>query len=135
MKASHGIARVLVALLLASGAAACRKEPSSRGAAAEENHEHAGGAAMTVWTESLELFFEHPPMVAGGRGEPWAIHLTFLEDFQPVRDGRLTLRFVGPDGAEHTTVAEAPARAGIFTPAPSLPERGTYHLAMTLESA
>ena len=72
-------------------------------------------------------------MVAGEAGQPWAIHLTFLEDFQPVREGKLTLRFVGPDSKDYTTVAETPARDGIFTPAPSLPNGGAYQLAMTLE--
>jgi RND family efflux transporter MFP subunit len=100
----------------------------------EEDHEHGGGAAVTLWTDNVELFFEHPPMVAGEASEPWAIHLTFLADFQPVREGKLTLRFVGADRKEYTSVAGAPARDGIFTPAPSLPRGGAYQLTMILES-
>jgi len=136
MKPMKAIERRLVGLavlVLATGIVACRNQEPPGEATPEADHEHGGGAAVTLWTESVELFFEHPPMIAGEPGEPWAIHLTFLEDFQPVREGKLTLRFVGP-GSEHTTVAEAPVRDGIFTPAPSLPKEGVYRLSMTLES-
>jgi RND family efflux transporter MFP subunit len=124
----------LAVLVLVTGIVACRDQEPPSEPTPEEDHEHGGGAAVTLWTESVELFFEHPPLIAGELGEPWAIHLTFLEDFQPVREGKLTLRFVGPDGIEHTAVAGAPARDGIFTPAPSLPKDGVYQLSMTLES-
>ena len=122
-----------LAALFAFSLASCVAPSASRENEEEQDHEHGGGAAVTVWTENVELFFEYPPMVAGEAGQPWAIHLTFLEDFQPVREGKLTLRFVGPDSKDYTTVAETPARDGIFTPAPSLPNGGAYQLAMTLE--
>lgn len=102
-------------------------------AAAES--ERGGGEAITIWTDRTELFFEHPALIAGGRGEPWAIHLTDLADFRAVTEGRLTLEFQGPDGRMHTTVAEAPARAGVYNPAPSLPAAGMYDLTMILEGA
>ena len=38
--------------------------------------------------------------------------------FSIVREGKLTLRFVGPDQKEYASVAETPARDGIFTPPP-----------------
>ena len=129
----HGLTANLSIVLFASVLASCDAPSESRDNEQEQEHEHGGGAAVTVWTENVELFFEHPPMVAGEAGESWAIHLTFLEDFQPVREGKLTLRFVGPGSKDYTTVAETPARDGIFTPAPSLPNGGAYQLAMTLE--
>lgn len=95
----------------------------------EEDHEH-GGTAITVWTDRSELFFEHPPIVAGAPGAPWAIHLTTLEDWKPVTAGTLTLRFTSPDGREHVVTDSAPARPGIYTTAPSLPAAGTYDLVM-----
>ncbi len=124
----------LAIVLLAFGLTSCVEPRPSSDVSQEEDHEHGGGAAVTIWTENVELFFEYPPMVAGGAGEPWAIHLTFLEDFQPVREGKLTLRFVGPDQKEYASVAETPARDGVFTPAPSLPNEKAYQLTMTLES-
>ena len=131
---AYGLSFNLAIVLLACLASCVEPGPSGE-THQEENHEHGGGAAVTLWTESVELFFEYPPMVAGEAGGPWAIHLTFLEDFQPVRKGKLTLRFVGPDRKEYRTVAETPARDGIFTPAPSLPKKGAYQLTMTLENS
>ncbi len=132
MKAIGPRLLALTMLVLATSMVACRDQASS--SEATEDHEHGGGAAITLWTESVELFFEHPPLIAGEPGEPWGIHLTFLDDFQPVREGKLTLRFVGANRSEHAAVAEAPAREGIFTPAPSLADAGVYRLSMTLES-
>jgi RND family efflux transporter MFP subunit len=98
---------------------------------AQADHEHGGGEAITIWTDRVELFFEYPPMIAGAPGEPWAVHLTDLSTFQPVIEGELTLELDGPDG-RHTFVADAPARAGIYTPAPGLPMSGMYDLVMVL---
>jgi len=38
---------------------------------------------VTDWTEATELYMEYPPLVAG-RTARFAVHLTRLEDFQPV---------------------------------------------------
>lgn len=101
---------------------------------AAEDHEYGGGTVVTTWSDSLELFMEAPPQVAGTAGEPWAIHLTRLEGWTPVREGTLTLFFTGPDGSAHTVRSDAPARPGIFTPVPTLPSAGEYRLEMVLES-
>lgn len=97
-------------------------------AAPEDEHGHGGGTAVTRWTEDTELFFEYPPMIAGEPSEPWAIHLTRLLDFSSVTEGTLTLAFRGPDGTVYTTRSEAPARPGIYTPTPQLPQPGSYEL-------
>ena len=88
----------------------------------------AGGDAITIWTEDVELFFEYPPLIAGAPGEPWAIHLTTLDDFKPIAEGTLTLRFEGSGGTTFTDVAEAPARPGIYTNAPSFSVPGMFDL-------
>ena len=108
-------------LVLLAGLTGCAGSGPDNGSVPVEDHTHGGGEAVTLWTGTSELFFEYPPMIAGEAGEPWAIHLTYLEDFQPVREGKLTLRFVDESGREHDDVSERPARDGIFTPAPSLP--------------
>lgn len=102
--------------------------------AAQETHDHGSGTAVTVWSDSTELFFEYPPMIAGGPGEPWAIHVTRLADYSPISEGVLTLAFRGPGGQVYTTTSQAPARPGIYTPAPTLPEPGTYELVIDLQS-
>lgn len=116
-------------LLSVSGLGACAGDAPETAVEAERG----GGEAITIWTDRTELFFEHPALIAGRPGEPWAIHLTDLADFQAVTEGRLTLEFRGPDGRMHTTVSDAPARAGVYNPAPSLPAAGMYDLTMVLE--
>lgn len=128
-RAAPPIAALLGAALVL---AACGGSDGGARAAAE--HEHGGGAEVTTWTDSLELFMEVPPQVAGTAGDPWAVHLTRRDGWSPVADGTLTLFFTGPDGSAHTVRSEAPARTGIFTPAPTLPEAGDYRLEMVLES-
>lgn len=106
----------------------------AEGPAAEaEDHAH-GGTAITRWTDATELFFEHPPMIAGGPGGPWAIHFTRLQDFSPITEGVLTLAFRAPDGTVFTTRSEAPARPGIYTPSPVLPSPGVYDLIVDIKA-
>lgn len=103
------------------------------GEGAEAGHEHSSGTSVTIWSDSTELFFEYPVMIAGGPGEPWAVHVTKLADFSPVSEGILTLAFRAPDGQVYTTSSQAPARPGIYAPSPVLPEAGTYDLVMDIE--
>lgn len=98
-----------------------------------QTHQHAG-IAVTVWTDKTEVFFEYPPMVAGAAGEPWGIHLTRLSDFKPVTEGSLTLRFRRQGSQGYVVRSEAPARPGIFVPAPSLPEPGVYRVIIEVDS-
>ncbi|MCY4574056.1 MAG: efflux RND transporter periplasmic adaptor subunit [Gemmatimonadetes bacterium] len=99
---------------------------------AEADHSHAGGGVVTHWTDELELFVEYPPHVKDVPSDPWAIHLTWLEDWQPVREGRLTLLLRGPGGAREEIVMDAPNRPGVFTATPALPATGTWRADMTL---
>ncbi len=118
-----------VALLLVT-LAGCRPGGTP---AQEDAHTH-GGTAVTVWTDKTEVFFEYPPMIAGAAGAPWAIHLTRLSDFKPVTEGSLTLRFRRQAGEGYMVRSEAPARPGIFVPAPSLPEPGVYRVIIDVDS-
>lgn len=99
---------------------------------AAADHSHAGGGAVTHWTDVLELFVEYPPHVRDVPSEPWAIHLTWLEDWQPVREGRLTLLLRGPGGAREEISMDAPDRPGVYTATPALPATGTWRADMTL---
>ena len=102
--------------------------------AAETELEPEGGV-ITIWTDSSELFFEHPPLVANAPGEPWAVHVTILRSFQPVTAGALTLRLLGPDGTEHTHVTEQPSRPGHYGPAPSFETPGAYDLTVEVSGS
>ncbi|MCS3676263.1 RND family efflux transporter MFP subunit [Salinibacter ruber] len=88
-----------------------------------------------MWSDSVEIFAEHPTMVAGETSAPWAVHVTRLNGYRPLTEGALTLRFRRPDGAAYVHTVEGPSSPGIFTPKPSIPETGTFRLFMIVEGA
>ncbi len=118
---------VLVGALWAGG---CAQPPSD--AAVEADHSHAGGGVVTHRTDALELFVEYPPHVRDVPSDVWAIHLTWLEDWQPVREGSLTLLLRGPGGAREEIAMPAPDRPGVYTATPTLTASGTWRADMTL---
>ena len=98
-----------------------------------EGSEPAGGA-VTLWTDSTELFMEHPALIVGAP-DKFAVHLTDLTDFAPLRSGRVTLRFEPKGGGEPVVVTqETPRAPGIYGPAPAFERGGLYDLTITVES-
>jgi membrane fusion protein, heavy metal efflux system len=90
--------------------------------------------AVTLWTDSTELFMEHPALIVGAP-DKFAVHLTDLTDFAPLRSGRITLRFQPKAGGEPLVVSqEAPRSPGIYGPAPEFSRPGIYDLAIEVES-
>lgn len=124
---------LVLALLLAGASPALAGGEGDHGhgpAAAADDHGHAHAAegrsvAVTMWNDTLELFMEYPVLTAG-RGGRFIIHLTILDGFQPVRDGRVTLAFRGPDGQRREFVADSLLREGIFAPEVTLPAAGAH---------
>ena len=100
--------------------------------AAEADHSHSGGGLVTHWTDAIELFVEFPPHVRDVPSDPWAIHLTWLEDWRPVRQGSLTLLLRGPGGAREEIVMDEPDRPGVYTATPTLGSTGTWRADLTL---
>lgn len=93
-----------------------------------------GAVVVTQWNDSTELFLEYPHPVAGQRTGNWAIHLSDMEDFQPIRSGRLTVTFRSEENRVETFEVEAPARDGIFLLDPLVREAGTYRVELVLTS-
>ena len=122
---------VIVLLIAIVALAGCK---GNGGTTDEDALAHREGTAVTVWTDSTEVFFEYAPMIAGQPADPWAIHVTRLADYSPIDTGALTLAFRGPGGEVYTTTSLGPARPGIFTPAPQLPKAGTYELVIDVVS-
>ncbi|MYI46098.1 MAG: efflux RND transporter periplasmic adaptor subunit, partial [Gemmatimonadetes bacterium] len=122
-----GLAVTLCAVVLPT---ACAQPAADT--AAQAAHSHSGGGVVTHWTDALELFVEFPPHVRDVASEPWAIHLTWLEDWKPVREGSLTLLLRGPGGAREEIVMPAPDRPGVYTATPTLTATGTWRADMTL---
>lgn len=121
----------LAALLYASGA--CATGDATDAAAAADAAEPAGGA-ITLWSDSTELFMEHPPLIVGAP-DKFAVHLTDLTDFAPLRAGRITLTFRPRDGGEPVVVVqEVPRAPGIYGPSPTFARAGTYDLSILVDS-
>jgi membrane fusion protein, heavy metal efflux system len=87
---------------------------------------------VTAWTDRTELFMEYPPLVAGAQVR-FAIHLTDLADFSPVREGRVVVRFEG-EMIERFEV-EGPSTPGIFGVDVTVPAARRYQLAVELHGA
>ena len=98
-----------------------------------EQMEPAGGS-ITTWTDSTELFMEHPALIVGAE-KRFAVHLTDLTDFSALTSGRVVFRFVPRDGGEPLVVTqEEPRSPGIYGPAPRFTRPGVYDLTITVES-
>ena len=87
---------------------------------------------LTLWTDEVELFYHHSPLIAGVEGQAWAVHLTDLATFTPIEDAVVRMQFFGPTG-EFETVVDAPDRPGLYTPEPVFPEGGAYDLSVWVE--
>lgn len=131
MRRSHiGLSRTITALLLPAMLLAC-----SRGDATDAVQAPGpAGGAITVWTDSTELFMEHPALIVGAP-DKFAVHLTDVTDFAPLRTGKITLRFQPRDGgAPLVVVQEAPRAPGIYGPSPEFTRAGIHDLTILVES-
>jgi membrane fusion protein, heavy metal efflux system len=119
----------VIALLFVT---ACRSG-SAEGAPAKADAEPAGGA-ITQWTDSTELFMEHPALIVGAP-DKFAVHLTDITDFAPLRSGKITLRFVPRSGGPPVIVTQdAPRSPGIYGPSPEFKQAGIYDLTILVDS-
>jgi membrane fusion protein, heavy metal efflux system len=119
---------VCVLLALMTTMAACRSAEPPEPAEADEPPSH----AVTTWTEKTELFMEYPPLVAGEQAR-FAIHLTDLSDFSPLREGRVVVRFEG-DTIDRFEV-DGPSTPGIFGVDVTVPAARRYQVTVELHGA
>ena len=127
-RGSRLLTAVALGTLFATG---CSNEPAAEAEA--EAPERAGGV-ITLFTDSTELFMEHPALIVG-QGGTFAAHLTDLTDFTPLRSGRIVLTFTPRDGGEPLVATQdAPRVPGIYGPAPVFTKAGTYDLVIDVES-
>ncbi len=97
------------------------------------SHGHAHGdersIAFTVWTDTFEIFAEHPFVVVG-QSAPFVTHVTELKTFLPRTRGAVTfVMTLGSQRMEHRD--SAPRRNGIYIPEMVFPRSGTW--AVTLQ--
>ena len=93
-----------------------------------------GAVVVTQWNDSTELFLEYPQVVAGEQTGNWAIHLTDMEDFKPIRSGTLTVHFVNDQVGAEMFQVDAPIRDGIFILDPVVRQPGVYRVELELTS-
>lgn len=122
------IEKALALLVLAGVVAGCRPAPPAETTSEQEPPT----IAETIWSERTELFVEYPPLVAGAEAA-FHIHLTDLSNFQPVREGRVVVRFEG-DTIERFEV-DAPSTPGIFNVSLKTPAARRYQLAIEVHGA
>jgi len=127
-------ARALTLAAALAVAMACnRNGAAAAGDSAAAANAPAGGA-ITLWTDSTELFMEHPALIVGAP-DKFAVHLTDLTDFTPLRSGRITLTFTPRDGgAPVVVVQDTPRAPGIYGPSPTFARAGIYDLTIRVES-
>jgi RND family efflux transporter MFP subunit len=120
--------RGVAMLILVGLVTACRSDPPPAPAAEEDPP----SVAVTIWTEKTELFMEYPPLVAGEEAS-FHIHLTDLSTFEPLREGRVAVRFEG-DTIQRFDV-DGPSTPGIFNVTFKVPATRRYQVAVELHSA
>lgn len=90
---------------------ACGRPAPPAGVAAEADQIEP--LSVTQWTDTTELFAEYPPL-AVGRTSRFAIHLTRLDTFKAVLEGRVEVLLTGGDAPAESFPVDGPSRPGIF---------------------
>lgn len=120
--------RYVAVLVLIGLLSACRSGPTP----APATEEDPPSVAVTIWTEKTELFMEYPPLVAEQEAS-FHIHLTDLSTFEPLREGKVVVRFEG-DTIQRFEV-DGPSTPGIFNVTLKVPAARRYQVAVELHSA
>jgi RND family efflux transporter MFP subunit len=116
----------LFALAIAVGLPGCARDIQV------EEHDDEETWAVTAWGELYELFPEVDALVAGETAMAHT-HVTVLEGFQPLLEGRVEIVLRG-DGSEEVFTSVEPIRAGIFN-VEVRPERaGEFELSFRIAS-
>src|SRR5207249_1956545 len=110
-----------------------RDAPGRRQDPGEAGRDEPMAAPVTLASEKLELFMEHPSLVRG-EGAKFNVHLTVLKDGTPIRSGKLRVVGTGPAGKTVTVVQDAPQRPGTYGPVVAFPEAGENEMSISVES-
>lgn len=102
---------------------------------AHVGHTHEGDESWTVtaWGDMYEVFSEGQGLTVGHDSEV-AVHVTVLEHFAPLTEGRVTIQMTDPAGGSHTWPSDAPARDGIYVVSIRPVETGDHALAFLIEA-
>jgi cobalt-zinc-cadmium efflux system membrane fusion protein len=116
---------VLVAICLVS--ACSRSTPPAAEANAPEV------LSVTRWTDKTELFAEYPPL-AVGQTSRFAIHLTRLDSFKALTEGRVEVHLRGGTAPAEVFPVDAPSRPGMFGVDVTPAQAGTREMVIVLRA-
>jgi RND family efflux transporter MFP subunit len=119
----HLCSIALVSLIASAG---CNRAAPS--AAGEEEPEV---LSATRWTDKTELFAEYPPLAVGETSR-FAIHLTRLDSFKALTEGRVEVHLRGGAGPSEVFGVDGPSRPGIFGVDVTPAHAGTRELVVVL---
>ena len=93
-----------------------------------EHDDHGDGEeetmiAVTHFTGETELFVEFPAFVVG-QASPFAAHLTRMDNFQPISEGRVIVTLSGGGQPDEVFTINRPSAPGIFRPV-AMPQHAT----------
>jgi cobalt-zinc-cadmium efflux system membrane fusion protein len=88
--------------------------------------------AVTAWGEEFEIFAETGGLVVG-RTVKSHTHVTILEDFSPMREGKVSI-VLAAGGREEVFTGEAPIRDGIYSIAVTPVSEGEFELSYRIVS-
>ena len=138
MKEKATLSLLLLTLALWSCSRPGTEEPAQEDARSHggTTHAHADdepSISVTLWTDDLELFMEHPHLSVG-RAAKFAVHLTRLDGFQPLAQGPILLRFVRNGDPPRMVTVGNPDTPGIFGPTVTFDKAGEYTLQLEVLS-
>jgi len=122
---------IVIVIIATVSLASCWKQ-----AAREEQKpvaEKLEGLSVTRWSTRTELFMEYPVLVAGVGGR-FALHFTRLDNFRPMKTGKVNVRLDGPGGTEVFS-SPGPSRPGIFGVDVKPSKPGTYTMTVQVQAA
>ncbi|MFO7999854.1 MAG: efflux RND transporter periplasmic adaptor subunit [Marinilabilia sp.] len=136
MKTIKYISLIFFVALLAS----CSKNENAEGHAhdaaevEEQSHDDHEDVTIshTLFSDDFELFVEFPALISG-QTSTFAAHFTRLNNYKPVKQGKVTVSIV-KDGQGLRHQVDAPSSPGIFRPSLQPKEPGTYKMLFELRS-
>jgi cobalt-zinc-cadmium efflux system membrane fusion protein len=89
--------------------------------------------SVTRWTDKTELFAEYPPLAVGQKSR-FAIHLTRLDSFKALTEGRVEVHLRGGTASAEVFTVDAPSRPGIFGVDVKPGQAGTREMVIVLRA-
>ena len=90
--------------------------------------------SVTRWTDKTELFAEYPPLAVGDTSR-FAIHLTRLDSFKALTEGRVEVHLRGGTAPAEVFRVDAPSRPGIFGVDVKPAQAGTREMVIVLHAS